>query len=61
MWFQHDGTFSRCSQNVRNYLDVIFDTFVDIAKELVAIIAVDAGEIGDMPGMFQNVHRRCEV
>lgn len=44
---------------------LVYDTPVDNAEELVARIAVAAGEIRDMPGVFQNVRmsmrRRCEA
>ena len=44
---------------------LVYDTPVDNAEILVARIAVVAGEIRDMPGVFQNarmfMHRRCEV
>ena len=34
---------------------LVYDTPVDNAEELVARIAEAAGEIRDMPGVFQNV------
>ena len=44
---------------------LIYNIPVDNAQEPVARIAVAAGEIRDMPGVFQNVWismcRRCEV
>ena len=44
---------------------LVYDTPVDNAEELVARIAVAAGEIRNSPGIFQNVRRsmrrRCEA
>ncbi|GFV03492.1 uncharacterized protein TNCV_5060331 [Trichonephila clavipes] len=44
---------------------LVYDTPVDNAEELVARIAVAAGEIRNSPGVFQNVRmsmrRRCEA
>ena len=44
---------------------LVYDTPVDNAEELVSRIAVDAGEIRDTPGLFQNIQnsmrRRCEA
>ena len=44
---------------------LFYDIPVDIAEELVVRVAVAAGKIRDMSGVFQNVlismRRRCEV
>ena len=44
---------------------LFYDIPVDIAEELVVRVAVAAGKIRDMSGVFQSdrisMHRKCEV
>ncbi|GFU37372.1 uncharacterized protein TNCV_4273481 [Trichonephila clavipes] len=63
MWFQHDGAPAHFSTNARSVLDAAYPGRwigwngppVDSDEALVASIAVVAGEIREIPGVFANV------
>ncbi|GFU70571.1 transposable element Tc1 transposase [Trichonephila clavipes] len=76
MWFQHDGAPAHFSADVRSALDTAYpgrrqyeESFyanpVDFDEALVAMIAVVAGDIREMPEVFANVRqslrRWCET
>ncbi|GFV03493.1 uncharacterized protein TNCV_5060341 [Trichonephila clavipes] len=73
MWFQHDGVPAHFSADVRSALNtaypgrwirrsapsLVYTSSVDSNEALVARIAVVAGDIREMPGVFANVRHIC--
>ncbi|PNF38227.1 hypothetical protein B7P43_G12380 [Cryptotermes secundus] len=58
MRFQYDGASAHCTNVVHEYLDMknlVYETPVETQRDLVARIAVAAGRIREMPGIFRRV------